>query len=190
MKTALIIPSVYEYNLIEKDILESFDYVRLAGMGKVNSIIATSELIYLNGVDHVLLFGFAGGIRNLSLGQIIEPSLFIEGDYEDPVRHEVNELRLQPSKLLHYSTDSAIITQDHFLTSNPYTFAYPTLATDMESYALARLCQVTHTTFNCVKIISDLVGEESLSFDRITKKFGAALNLTLNEISDHLCELK
>ena len=190
MKTAIIIPSKYEFNLISKNSFEGFDHMRISGMGKVNALIAAAELIFINGVQRIILFGLAGGIKNLKLGEVIEPHTFIEGDYVDPIHNEMNCLTLSPSKLLNYSEECTMVSQDRFLYNNPYKFTHTPLATDMESYALAKICNETMTEFHCVRIISDIVGDNVEDFSKLVKPYKLAMELVMSEISEVLCESK
>jgi len=161
-KTGLIIPTEEEASLLFRDTLRRFPCWRVSGMGKVKALACASELIHMHHCSRIILFGFAGSIKNLLIGHIIEPNVYIEGDMDasligHPYPNTIYD-KSSDSKLLDNSIRSAIVTQDRFLIDNPYSFSNDIqyLATDMESYALAYFCQDNLTPFHTIRVISDV----------------------------------
>ncbi|MCA9397011.1 MAG: hypothetical protein KC649_07545, partial [Candidatus Omnitrophica bacterium] len=81
----------------------------------------------------------------------------------------------------------AMLTQDRFLTSNPYKGSdleakYPSVACDMESYAMIHFCEAVGVPGRVVKIISD-VADESADHDFLNncKKLSPFFNETVRQ---------
>ena len=159
-KIGLIIPTRHEFNLIEDEIKCETEY-QICGMGKVNAAIAASNLISIFECEKILLVGFAGGLRGLDKGDIIEPSEFIEGDFHAEELEVQYPNSFSQQSFLNLGRKVPIVTQDRFLKEDIYerTILTPVLACDMESYAVAKVCQAHDVEFYCVRIISDIADE-------------------------------
>lgn len=162
-KIGLLIPTQVEWNAMHEYIkTDSQLEWNMCGMGKVNSAIGASSLINI-GCDTIILFGYAGGLRGLDPGAVIEPSEYIEGDFHaEPIGIEYPN-----SMLSKHSTGLfrrvPIVSQDRFLNDDIYerTILAPILATDMEAYSVAKVCEVSGVKFYCVRIISDSCNSEA-----------------------------
>ena len=118
----------------------------LSGMGKLRALQACHEA--RPAPSHVLLVGYAGSLsRSLKIGDLIEPDVFIEQDYDArPFERFPHHIRSSTRKLFARSKRAAMLTQDRFLTENPFRETplarrYPNLACDMEAYAAALYCR-------------------------------------------------
>ena len=190
-KTGLIIPTQEEAQYLNPKVLDKFPQYVISGLGKVKAISACCELIHLHDCDHIILFGLAGGLSGLNLGNIIEPSIYIEGDLDARIlRYDYpNIVKTTSNRLLVDSYGGAMVTQDSFLTSNPYKFSYENLACDMEAYACAYYCSNFLVQFHTVKIISDIIGYKGPRHLNNTSAYKSApknMNELMNEVLKEL----
>ena len=159
----IVCPSRFEYDALDLKILSAEGAsVVLSGMGKVRAATGCARLRQENpSLRSVLLLGFAGGLSGLAVGDAIEPRVFIEQDYNaEPFEAFPNMLENPAPPLLEETRDALILTQDRFLTENPYKDSayarrYPRIACDMESYAVAYFCREAGLRFAVLKLISD-----------------------------------
>ena len=107
------------------------------------------------------MIGFAGSLsKGLEIGDVVEPALFIEQDYNaEPFEKFPNRIRRKGKRLLTESVDGVMLTQDKFLKENPYLHSsqkgFKNLACDMESYAVVHFCEKRNIRYAVAKIISD-----------------------------------
>ncbi len=160
----ILCPSTFEYEYLSAAHLERLGAKLVcSGMGKLRAGFACHRLLVENpGLSGILLIGYAGGLtEDLQVGDVVEPSLFVEQDYcAEPFEKFPNEIRKRRPKLLSESLESVMLTQDRFLTENPYKkdmgrYAGQKIACDMESYAVAHFCENSGIRYGVVKLISD-----------------------------------
>jgi nucleoside phosphorylase len=170
MKTArrigVVCPSRFEYEALRGLAVAAHASVILSGMGKVRSVIGCHELCKQHpNIQHLLLIGFAGGLAGLAVGDVIEPKLVIEQDYcAEPFEKFPNQIRMPGPRLIQGSYDGTLLTQDRFLTQNPYANSplakrHKRLACDMEGYGVASFAKKSKLRCSIVKIISDAADE-------------------------------
>ena len=188
----VICPSIFEYRALDAAALRKKG-VRLvkSGMGKLRAMGACAELHRRHpNLRHVLLIGFAGGLTpGLKVGDVVEPRLFIEQDYcAEPFEKFPNRIRRAPfKKLLPGSTGVVMLTQDRFLTENPYKKgsakrANDKIACDMESYAVAYYCRQASIPYSVVKLISDSADANAdHDFLKACRRLARRLNRTVLE---------
>lgn len=183
----VICPSEFEYDVLHRAHLES-DGVRLikSGMGKLRAAWACQELINRFKARHILLIGFAGGLTSdLKVGDVIEPTTFIEQDYfAEPFEKFPNKIISRSKPLFSGSVSATMLTQDRFLTENPYKKSghKETLACDMESYAVALFCEKAGCAYNVIKLISDSADENAdHDFLKACKELSPKLNDTAKQ---------
>ena len=171
-KNLIIVPSGYEDSGLKFKTLQT-------GMGKVNCLVSFFQYISQHkNVKNVLLTGFCGGLRGLLPGQIMEPSILIQGDYDvRPLETYPRYSYASASNLFQFNV-CPFVSQDRFLYNDPYKdISYNTLATDMESYALSIACFRFKVNLSIIKIVSDVVGENShKDFIKNSKKFTPKLS--------------
>ena len=188
----VLCPSIFEYRALDAAALRKRG-VKLArsGMGKLRALRACSELHRRHPeLRHILLIGFAGGLTpGLKIGDRIEPYLFIEQDYfAEPFEKFPNRIRRAPfKKLLRDSSGVVMLTQDRFLTKNPYAGAhgkrpFKNIACDMESYAVAYYCREASIPYSVVKLISDSADANAdHDFLKACRRLAPKLNHTVLE---------
>lgn len=181
-KNLIIVPSGYEDSGLKFKTLQT-------GMGKVNCLVSFFQYISQHkNVKNVLLTGFCGGLRRLRVGQIIEPSLLIQGDYD------IRPLESYPTysfgsrdRLFNFMV-CPMVSQDRFICKDIYKdLKYRVLATDMESYALSIACSVFKKNLSIIKIVSDIVGKNShrdfiRNSQRLTSKLSKVIKMWLDTV--------
>ncbi len=162
--TGVLCPSVFEYRYLRSVKLGRRAVLTLSGMGKVRALHACHELLREHPkLERILLVGYAGSLSpSLRVGDLIEPDVFIEQDYDArPLERFPHTLRFpRAPKRFGHSKRAAMVTQDRFLKENPFSGTplarrHPNLACDMESYAVAFFCRSKRVAFQALKFISD-----------------------------------
>lgn len=191
----VICPSVFEYKALDILKLKKQNaHVLLSGMGKVRALYGVSELCLRIKPKALLLIGFAGGLtKSLNVGDLIEPDVFIEQDYFcEPFEKFPNLIRKRSSKILKHSKKTLMLTQDRFLTENPYKKGklakkYGRIACDMESYAFSYFCEQKKINYSVLKLVSDSANETAdHDFLNACRRLAPKLNQTILEAVDLL----
>lgn len=193
----ILCPSAFEYQALRSlKFPKSAATFFVSGMGKVRSLHACHEIRRKHsGLKGILLVGFAGGLTpDLNVGDLVEPTLFIEHDYDArPFERYPNCIKKggrgsSGVRLFPAAIDSAMLTQDRFLKENPYAklgsspVKNKPVACDMESYAVAYFCERSKLRYSAVKLISDTADENAdHDFLKACKKLAPALVRTVSE---------
>ena len=148
------------------------------GIGKVNAASAASFLIAC-GVEMVLNCGLSGGVGSASRGGIVGGTSFVEADFDlTPLGRPLGE---KPSEQPFPKADGRLFQLfctvmpgvpvgrfgcgDFFLTDpvrrDDYRERFGLIAFDMESGAIANICQKCGTPFFSFRQISDTADETS-----------------------------
>ncbi len=196
----IICPSAFEYKALSKALFKDkrVDVV-LSGMGKVRALHAASKLHKKHSsLQWILLIGFAGGLTpDLKVGDLIEPSEFVEQDYcAEPFEKFPNKISIKTPSLVRSSKRSIILTQDRFLTENPYAKSkkpkkVKSIACDMESYAVAYFCKTEKIKFKVIKLISDSADKNAdHDFLKACTKLAPKLNQVVLSAVAKCCSFK
>ncbi len=182
----VICPSTFEYDVLHHSHIEDTGVKLIhSGMGKLRAAWACHELFSRDKAEGVLLIGFAGGLtRDLSIGDVVEPHTFIEQDYfAEPFEKFPNKVVSVHGPLVDGSVKATMLTQDRFLTENPYKdSAVGPTACDMESYAVAHFCQKSGRRYHVVKLISDVADENAdHDFLKACRELSPKLNRIVKE---------
>lgn len=189
----VVCPSSFEYKALDKKRISKRAVLILSGMGKLRAQYACGELLRRHPrLRAIALIGFAGSLSSgLKVGDVVEPRLFIEQDYNaEPLEKFPNSIRRKGPRLLKGSKDAVMLTQDKFLKENPYARSdekgrYKTLACDMESFAVAHFCSKRNIRFAVAKIISDRADSKA---DHDFLNACRALSPKLNHVTLELVE--
>lgn len=134
--------------------------VLFTGVGKVCAATALSR--YLSdhsGVDYVINYGTAGGIKGVSKGHVYPINRFVESDFRSCAVNLPHSDIIEFDAWLEGKDHLCCSTQDHFVTDptelDDVPFGDQVNVVDMESYALAYVCQQFGVQFMCYKYISD-----------------------------------
>jgi nucleoside phosphorylase len=190
----IVCPSRFEYKFLDRAGLAKRSELVCAGMGKVRTVTALHEMLTRRRLKGLLLIGFAGGLSRLKVGDVVEPSTFIEQDYDarpfEPFPNTLKKTRGR--KLLARSLDAAMLTQDRFLKENPYKNGpyakkYPRLACDMESYAFAYFCERVKIRYSVLKFVSDAAdGAADRDFLAACRRLAPELSAAAKEAAERL----
>ena len=122
---------------------------RRTGMGLALATAATTELLDAFEVDHVLVVGIAGGIGDAHVGQVLRPAAAI--DRTSGTRYDATALD--------GTLDGVVSSSDEFLVDPERVAALVAegvRALDMETSAVAAVCDARGVPWSAVRVISDL----------------------------------
>lgn len=183
--TGIVCPSIFEYRFLKSVKLDKKRAkLVLSGMGKVRALHACHDLQREHPrLKRILLVGYAGSLSPaLRVGDLIEPDVFIEQDYDArPFEPFPHTLRFPGKKFFPHSKRATLLTQDRFLKENPFAGTplskkHPHLACDMEAYAVAYFCRERGIGFSALKFISDSAdGSADHDFIKACKELAPAL---------------
>lgn len=170
-------------------------YAVLSGIGMVNAAAAAMHLADL-GCSIVVNTGYSGGISGVKAGQVVVGTKFIEHDFdltgigykefEKPEQEYIYGADTQLSELalsaFSGSVECAMLSGDRFISSNAdkerFTKMFDcAVCCDMETAAVAYVCNLACVKYLSVRIVSDTASDDSaneykdsLSSD-VTKNF-------------------
>ena len=172
----------------------------LCGIGKVNATAAAMHLIDV-GCNVILNYGLSGGISGISRGEITAPDKFLEHDFdltgigyalcEKPLQeyiYSADEQLLQAAKkVVSYLKQGTAVSGDHFIcdsdTRERLKTNFNAMSCDMETAAIAYVCQFASVPFLALRRISDDAGESATDAYREMNSMDDTL------LSDYLMEI-
>ena len=149
------------------------------GIGKVNAAAAAMYLIN-SGCRIILNYGLSGGISGVRRGETVLPDRFLEHDFDlTTIGYKPCE---KPGQKYIYEADSYIsdciikalgnikrgtaVCGDRFICSSEdrdfLSQTFNATSCDMETAAVASVCDVADIPFACIRRISDDAGESAL----------------------------
>lgn len=152
----------------------------LCGIGKVNAAAAAAHLCDI-GCDVVLNYGLSGGISGVRRGDLSLPDRFLEHDFDlTGIGYKPCE---KPSQKYIYKADSNLlklflklipeikcgtaVTGDRFICDeeqrNILKDTFGAASCDMETAAIAYVCEFSGVPFLALRRISDDAGDDALS---------------------------
>ncbi len=167
-----------------------------SGIGKVNAAAAAMHLCDI-GCEAVLNFGLSGGISDVSRGEFILPAAFLEHDFdlsvigykpcEKPGQKYIYYADKELSLAIHKSTGARLaktaVCGDRFICSNAdrqhLSNSFNADSCDMETAAIASVCDMTETPFVSLRRISDDAGDSAVDTHRDMLEND---NLTLGDV--------
>jgi adenosylhomocysteine nucleosidase len=124
-----------------------------SGMGTQLAAEATNRLLDTTPVDHVIVVGIAGGMGTSKVGDLIEPTVVVDkASGAEYAPHYLDDAVAPAGKL---------VTHDDFDMKPDETarlIADGFVAVDMETAAVAAVCEQRNVPWSPVRVISDLVG--------------------------------
>ena len=175
------------------------------GIGKVNAGLAASLLILDHQVDAVLNAGLSGAIQHLRKGDVVAGSSYVECDFDltafgYPVGQKSDGTRFHTAAADLLETACSIDgvraarlgTGDFFLADpvkkQEYKEAFDIEAFDMETAAIAAVCDRLETPFLSIRKISDDAGDAATeSYREVNELAEKALSEVLLELVRKLC---
>ncbi len=153
-------------------------YSVLCGIGKVNAAAATMHLIDI-GCSVILNFGLSGGISGICRGELCAPNKFLEHDFdltgigyglcEKPLQEYIYSadatLLAVAKKVIPSLKYGTAVSGDHFIcdseTRERLKNNFEATSCDMETAAIAYVCQFSNVPFLALRRISDDAGESA-----------------------------
>lgn len=151
----------------------------LCGIGKVNAAAATVCLISM-GCDVILNYGLSGGVSGIGRGEITIPNRFLEHDFDLQVLgYKPCEKPSQPTYI--YNADDELltlaksiipnakcgtaVTGDSFICDDTVRVnlanTFGAMSCDMETAAIAYVCEYCDIPFLAVRRVSDDAGSDA-----------------------------
>jgi nucleoside phosphorylase len=131
-------------------------------MGLVAAQRATEEVFARHGsaIDHLFVVGIAGAIDpSHHIGEVVIPEVVV--DERDGVNRFPVNLSSRRSKGVIYSTDLLFYDSDFVATLNSRNVSL----VDMESGAIAAVCERNHCPYTIIRAVSDKVDKHAESYD-------------------------
>ena len=150
------------------------------GIGKVNAATAASHLADM-GCNYILNFGLSGGISGVKRGEVVLPDKFLEHDFdltaigykpcEKPSQnyiYDADNILLQKAKsVLGELASGTAVCGDRFIcNAADRSFLRDTFSAtscDMETAAIASVCDMASIPYLSLRRISDDAGEDAYS---------------------------
>ena len=134
--------------------------VLFTGVGKVCAATALAKYLAQHpSIKNVINYGTAGGIKGVAKGHIYPVNKFVESDFRSCSVNLPHSDIIQVEPWLADTEHLCCSTQDHFVTDptelDDVPFGNLVNLVDMESYALAYVCEQLNVKFHCYKYISD-----------------------------------
>lgn len=138
--------------------------VLFTGVGKIRAASSLAKYLAQHpSINNVINYGTAGGIKGVGKGHIYPVNRFIESDFRSCSLNLPHRDMIVVDSWLEGVDHLCASTQDHFVTDptelDDVPFGKETNVVDMESYALAYVCQQFGVQFMCYKYISDHADE-------------------------------
>jgi len=122
------------------------------GIGTRLAAEATERLLDTTSFDHVMVVGIAGGMGPSRVGDIVYPEVVVD---------KASGAEYRPSPLGAVQSSGRLVTHDDFDMKQPERDALVAegfVAVDMETAAVASVCERRGVRWSAVRSISDLVG--------------------------------
>lgn len=172
----------------------------LCGIGKVNASAATMHLVDI-GCDYILNYGLSGGISGISRNELSLCNRFLEHDFdltgigyklcEKPNQKYIYEADKQlidiALKLIPTAKQGTAVTGDRFIcdshTRDLLKNEFDAMSCDMETAAIAYVCDFSNVPFLSLRRISDDAGSDAVESYREMNTSDETL------LSDYIIEL-
>ena len=172
----------------------------LCGIGKVNAAAAAMHLVDI-GCDYILNYGLSGGVSNIRRGEITAPNKFLEHDFDlSGIGYKLCEKPLQ--KYIYNADENLIgiakkvvpelklgtaVSGDHFICDNEVRNNlkenFNAMSCDMETAAIAYVCEFSGVPFLALRRISDDAGADAIEAYREMNVSGETL------LSDYITDI-
>lgn len=122
------------------------------GMGTELAAAAAERLLDAVAVDHVIVCGIAGGMGRTKVGDVLYPELVVDKD---------SRAAYKPSPLAPVESHGKLVTHDDFdmgPEEHQQLVAEGFVAVDMETAAIAGVCERRSVPWSAVRVVSDIVG--------------------------------
>ncbi len=152
----------------------------LSGIGKINAALAAHKLIS-DGADVILNAGLSGGISGISRGEIMVGKTFMEHDFdlrcfgyklgEKPGQKSIYEASKKLNRIVMNKYKGIkcgpVVTGDSFVSDSVLRDIlkneFGAMSCDMETAAIAYICDESKIPFMSIRKISDDAGDDANS---------------------------
>ena len=175
------------------------------GLGKVNAAVATAALAE-KGMDIILNFGLSGGISGISRGEITIPDRFLEHDFDlTCLGHKPCEKPQQANYIYNADKNLTEILLKHFAGAKQGTAVtgdcfvqndalrsklkteFSAMSCDMETAAMAYVCNAYNIPFAAVRKVSDDAGNDAKdSYRELNEQHEAVLSRGILEAIEEI----
>lgn len=176
------------------------------GIGKVNAATAATHLADI-GCTYILNFGLSGGISGVHRGEIVLPDKFLEHDFDlTGIGYEPCE---KPSQKYIYEVDNKLLEKaqsaigecvhgtavcgDRFICNkNDSNFLRKTFGAttcDMETAAIASVCDMADIPYLSLRRVSDDAGEDAYAnYSEMNTGDGQTLSEVFLKVLEAICD--
>jgi len=122
------------------------------GIGTRLAADAAARMLDSGNVDHVMVVGIAGGMGSSKVGDVVFPEVVVD---------KASGTEYRPSPLHEVDSRGRLVTHDDFdmqPAERDALVADGFIAVDMETAAIAAVCEQRGVRWSAVRAISDLVG--------------------------------
>lgn len=177
------------------------------GIGKVNAAAAAAHLADI-GSKSILNFGLSGGISGVKRGEVVVPDKFLEHDFdlsaigykpcEKPSQKYIydvdrNLFKIAKSVFGDIACGTAVCGDRFICNSSDRDFLRDTFGAttcDMETAAIASVCDMANIPYLSVRRVSDDAGEDAYSsYKEMNIGEGETLSSIFLKILYRLCEV-
>ncbi len=201
-------PKQYKYfnrTAIEFEIGNVYVACINCGIGKVNAATAATHLADI-GCSYILNFGLSGGISAVKRGEIVIPDRFLEHDFDlTGIGYKPCE---KPSQKYIYNADEFLmklaqkavgntehgtaVCGDRFICNAAdrdfLRDIFSATTCDMETAAIASVCDMANIPFLCLRRVSDDAGDDAyVSYNDMNTGDGLALSEVFLKLLEGLC---
>lgn len=176
------------------------------GIGKVNAATAATHLADI-GCTYILNFGLSGGISGVHRGEIVLPDKFLEHDFdltgigykpcEKPLQkyiYEVdNKLLEKAQSAIGECVHGTAVCGDRFICNkNDSNFLRKTFGAttcDMETAAIASVCDMADIPYLSLRRVSDDAGEDAYAnYSEMNTGDGQTLSEVFLKVLEAICD--
>ena len=176
------------------------------GIGKVNAATAAMYLVNM-GCTYILNFGLSGGISGVHRGEIVLPDKFLEHDFDlTGIGYKPCE---KPSQKYIYDADEKLLAMakaaigecqsgtavcgDRFICNvddrNFLRDTFSATSCDMETAAIASVCDMSNIPYLSLRRVSDDAGEDAYAnYSEMNTGEGKTLSEVFVKVLCNLCE--
>lgn len=177
------------------------------GIGKVNAATATTHLADI-GCDYILNFGLSGGISGVKRGEVVLPDKFLEHDFdltgigykpcEKPSQKYIyeadNTLMSKVESVLGRCVHGTAVCGDRFVCNaddrNFLSGTFGATTCDMETGAIASVCDMASIPFLSVRRVSDDAGDDAYAnYSEMNVGEGETLSEIFAKVLNAMCEV-
>ena len=125
-----------------------------SGLGKVNAVIKTMEIIHVHKAKKIINYGSCGALNNKVNGVVKINKIQKHAIDCSPIGYEKRLTPFDDIQEIISPNDHeyTCATGDYFVSDNQSINAD---VVDMEAYAIAKTCKISNIQFECFKYISD-----------------------------------